>query len=131
MGVMTADDDIAAKQISELEARRYQAMTDADIATLAGLFSDSLVYTHSDASSDSKQSYLDKLASGHFDYGPMDHPESGIVVHGDCALVFGDMRGEVVINGATRVLNSRALAVWGREDGSWVLLAFQPTKYPA
>jgi hypothetical protein len=40
------------------------------------------------------------------------------------------MRGEVVIAGQKRVLNSRALAVWGRENGNWVLLAFQPTKYP-
>lgn len=126
---MTADDD-AAKLISALEAKRYQAMTDADTGTLAELFSDGLVYTHSDASSDSKQSYLDRLASGYFDYGVMDHPETNVVVHGDCALVFGDMRGEVVIDGQKRMLNSRALAVWGRENGNWVLLAFQPTKYP-
>jgi ketosteroid isomerase-like protein len=129
MDVMTADD--AAKQISELEARRYQAMTAADLPVLEELFSADLVYTHSDASADSKQSYLDKLASGHFDYGVMDHPESSIVVRGDCALVFGDMRGEVLIAGATRVLNSKCLAVWVRENGNWALLAFQPTKYPA
>lgn len=127
---MTAD-DVAAKQISALEAKRYQAMTDADIETLAELFSADLVYTHSDASSDTKQSYLDRLASGHFDYGAMDHPETSVVVHGDCALVFGDMRGEVVIAGQKRVLNSRTLSVWGRENGNWVLLAFQPTKYPS
>jgi hypothetical protein len=124
-------DDVAAKQISELEARRYQAMTDGDTATLAELFSPGLVYTHSDASADSRQSYLDKLASGHFDYGPIEHPETGILVRGDTALVFGDMRGEVVIGGAKRVLNSRSLAVWVRENGNWALLAYQPTKYPA
>jgi ketosteroid isomerase-like protein len=130
MGLMTADDGVAAKQISELEARRYQAMTDADIATLEELFSPELVYTHSDASSDSKQTYLDRLASGYFDYGVMDHPETSIVVRGDCALVFGDMRGEVIAAGQTRMLNSRSLAVWVRENGNWKLLAFQPTKYP-
>ena len=123
--------DAAAKQISELEARRYQAVADGDVETLAGLFSADLVYTHSDASVDTRESYLDKLASGFFDYGVIEHPESSIVVHGDCALVFGDMRGEVKVNGQTRVLNSRALAVWGRENENWVLLAFQPTKYPA
>ena len=127
---MTADDG-TAKQISALEAKRYQAMTDADTGTLAELLAADLVYTHSDASSDGKQSYLDRLASGHFDYGVIDHPETSVVVHGDCALVFGDMRGEVVIGGQKRVLNSRTLAVWGREDGNWVLLAFQPTKYPS
>ena len=126
---MTAD-EVAAKQISELEARRYQAMTDGDVGTLAELFSAELVYTHSDATSDSKQSYLDKLASGYFDYSALEHPETGIVVHGDCAIVIGDMRGALQIGGQTRVLNSRSLAVWVRENGGWALLAFQPTKYP-
>jgi len=129
---MTADDGVTAEQISALEARRYQAMTDADIATLGELLSADLVYTHSDATSDGKQSYLDRVATGFFDYGPMTHPEHGIVVRGDCALVFHDMHGEVLVNHETkRVLNSRSLAVWVREDGNWVLLAFQPTKYPA
>ena len=41
------------------------------------------------------------------------------------------MRGEVQIAGQLRVLNSRSLAVWVRENGNWRLLAFQPTKYPS
>jgi hypothetical protein len=131
MGVMTAADDVVAKRISALEDRRYQAMTDGDTGTLEELFAADLVYTHSDATSDSKQSYLDRLASGYFKYGPIAHPETSVVVHGDCAIVIGDMRGEVRIDGQMRALNSRSLAVWVRENGSWVLLAFQPTKYPA
>jgi ketosteroid isomerase-like protein len=124
-------DDVVAKQISELEAARYQAMTDGDVGTLAGMFAADLMYTHSDASTDSKQSYLDKLASGYFDYGVIEHPETSIVVRGNCALVLGDMRGEIKIAGQTRVLNSKSLAVWVREEGNWVLLAFHPTKYPS
>jgi ketosteroid isomerase-like protein len=127
----TAADDGVAKQISALEDRRYRAMTDGDTGTLEELFAADLVYTHSDASSDSKQSYLDRLATGYFKYGPIAHPETSVVVHGDCAIVIGDMRGEVRINGQVRALNSRSLAVWVRENGSWVLLAYQPTKYPA
>ena len=126
---MTTDEDVAG-QIRALEDRRYEAVTAGDVAALDELFAADLVYTHSDASADSKQSYLEKLANGHFKYGPISHPEHSIVVHGDCALVFGDMRGEVQIAGSVRVLNSRSLAVWAREDGNWVLLAFQPTKYP-
>jgi ketosteroid isomerase-like protein len=130
MGIMTTDEDVAG-QISALEARRYAAVTAGDVAALDELFAADLVYTHSDASADSKQSYLEKLAAGHFKYGPISHPEHSIVVHGDCALVFGDMRGEVQIGGQVRVLNSRSLAVWVRENERWGLLAFQPTKYPS
>jgi len=126
---MTAHEDIA-EQIRALEASRYESMTSGDVATLDELYAADLVYTHSDATSDSKQSYLDKLASGHFKYGPISHPETSIVVHGDCVLVIGDMRGEVRIAGQLRVLNCASLAVWVRENGRWVLLAYQPTKYP-
>ena len=128
------DTDVAAAvaaQIRALEEQRYQAMTDGDAAALDGLLSADLIYSHSDASRDTKQSYLDRIANGYFDYGPLSHPESAIVVHGDCAVVAGDMRGEVQIAGQTRVLNSSALAVWVRENDKWVLLAFQPTKYPS
>jgi hypothetical protein len=127
---MTAADDAVAQQISELENRRYQALTDADLATLEELLSPDLVYTHSDASSDTRQSYLDKVASKALIYGVIDHPVSSIVVRGDSALVFHDMRGEVQVGGATRALNSRSLAVWVREDGAWRLLAYQPTRIP-
>src|SRR3984957_8060510 len=111
MGIMTTDEDVAG-QISALEARR-------DVAVLDELFAAGLVYTHSDASADSKQSYLEKLAAGHFKYGSISHPESSIVVHGDTALVIVDMLGEVHIAGQVRVLNSRSLAVWVREHGRW------------
>jgi ketosteroid isomerase-like protein len=130
MGIMTVDDDVAG-QIRALEARRYEAVTAGDVAALDELFAADLVYTHSDASADSKQSYLEKLAAGHFKYGPISHPEHSIVVRADCALVFADMRGEVQVAGQVRVLNSRSLAVWVRENESWVLLAFQPTMYPS
>jgi ketosteroid isomerase-like protein len=127
---MTAHEDVA-EQVRTLENRRYQAMTDGDVGALGELFAADLVYTHSDATADSKQSYLDRLASGYFKYGPISHPETGIAVHGDCVLVHGDMRGEVEIGGNLRVLNSASLSVWVRENERWVLLAFQPTKYPS
>ena len=127
---MPAHEDIA-DEIRALEDRRYEAVTAGDVAALYELFAAGLVYTHSDAKTDTKQSYLDKLASGYFKYGPISHPEHAIVVRGDCALVFADMRGEVQLDGQMRVLNNRTLSVWVAEDGRWALLAFQPTKYPA
>ena len=67
-----------AKEIRELENRRYQAMADADIASLDELLSADLVYGHSDASRDSKQSYLDKVADGYLDLRPMTWTRLGL-----------------------------------------------------
>jgi ketosteroid isomerase-like protein len=127
---MTGYEDVA-KQIRALEDRRYQAFTDGDVAALDELFADDLVYTHSDAKTDTKQSFLEKLASGQLKYGQVGHPESGLVVHGDCALVFGDMTGDVQVGDQQRVLNNKSLSVWVRAGDRWQLLAYQPTKYPA
>lgn len=127
---MTADADVA-DQIRALEDRRYQALTDGDVAALEELFADDFVYTHSDTKTDSKRSFIDKVATGQLKYGQLSHPESGIVVRADTALVFGDMSGDVQVGDEQRVLNSKTLSVWVRDDGRWVLLAFQPTKYPA
>ena len=72
---MTAREDVVDR-IRALEDRRYQAMTDGDVVALEELFAADLVYTHSDAKTDTRQSYLDKLANGYFKYGPISHPES-------------------------------------------------------
>jgi len=117
-------------QIRALEDRRYQALTDGDVAALEELFADDFVYTHSDTKTDSKRSFIDKLATGALKYGQLSHPVSAIVVRADTALVFGDMRGDVQVGDEQRKLNSKSLSVWVRDDGRWALLAFQPTKYP-
>lgn len=65
----------AAAAIRALEEKRFQAMRDADIATLDALLSDRLLYTHSNASVDTKQSYLDKVKSKYFDYLEIDSIE--------------------------------------------------------
>ena len=44
--------------IRELEARRYRAMIEADTAALETLLADTLVYTHSNATTDGKASYI-------------------------------------------------------------------------
>ena len=43
------------------EERRRQALLSADLEALQGLLADTLVYVHSTAASDSKDSYLAKL----------------------------------------------------------------------
>ncbi len=102
------DADVA-DQIRALEDRRYQALTDGDVAALEELFADDLVYTHSDAKTDSKRSFIDKVATGQLKYGQLSHPVSGIIVRADCALVLGDMRGDVQVGAHGQPITRDAL----------------------
>jgi len=122
-------DDI--EEVRAAENRRYQAMLDGDVTLLEELCSPDLVYTHSFGERDTKESYLDKVRSGYFVYEEIDHPVSRILLVGDSAIVVGDMRAQVINDGVRRVLNNSAMAVWGRANGTWRFLAYQPTPYPS
>jgi hypothetical protein len=89
-----------------------------------------LAYTHSNAVTDTLESYVDKLRSGFYVYHRIDHPVDRILVSGDAAVVVGEMLADITAGGTRKTLANKALAVWVREDGRWLLLAYQPTVLP-
>ncbi len=117
--------------IAELEQRRQAAMLAGDVATLDELLSESLVYTHSNAESDGKRQYLDKLASGALRYHTLAFDDTEVVCVGtDTVLTTGRMRGRVEVDGALRQLDSRFTTVWLRAQGFWRLVSFHAAPVP-
>ncbi|RKT55594.1 nuclear transport factor 2 family protein [Saccharothrix australiensis] len=125
-----ADVAAAKARILELEARRYRAVVDAEFDAFRELCHPDLVYTHSDGSRDSIGSYLDKCASGHYVYHQVDHPVDDVLVTGDTAVVVGRMNASITAGGKRKRLVNNSIAVWVRENGTWLLLAYQPTPRP-
>ena len=116
----------------ELQARRHRAMVAADLETLDALLDDTLSYTHSDASRDSKKSYLAKVQEGTMRYAEVSSAEDEVLVLSDtAACVLGRMQLAGEMAGVPRRLENRFLAVWVRRDAQWKLAAFQPTPVPA
>ena len=116
--------------IRKLEDRRYQAMCEGDIATLEKLLADSLVYTHSYGGADSKASYLAGVRSKRWQYRKVERPVEDIQVLGDCALVTGHVRIDLIADGAPKMLESRFTNVWIRRGGAWQMVAWQSTPAP-
>lgn len=117
--------------IERLEEQRRRAMLDADVTVLSDMFVDDLSYTHSNAVTERKALYLERLAARHYDYRELNFIDQDIRVIGDAALITGRMTGEVLIAGQLRKLNSRTTVVWIRRDGRWQMLTFQSTPIPA
>jgi ketosteroid isomerase-like protein len=113
-----------------LESRRYTAMCEADARTLDELLADSLVYTHSYGGADSKASYLDGIRSKKWVYQAVERPIEDIQVHGDCAVVTGQVRIEVLSSGQPKKLNSRFTNVWVKGPKGWQMVAWQSTPLP-
>jgi ketosteroid isomerase-like protein len=114
-----------------LESRRYRAMCEADVATLEELIADSLVYTHSYGGADSKASYLDGIRSKKWVYQAVERPIEDIQVHGDCAVVTGQVRIALLSSGQPKKLNSRFTNVWVKGAKGWQMVAWQSTPLPA
>ena len=123
-------DDTDVKDVLAAEDRRYQAMIDADLATLDALCADELSYAHSSGARDTKAEYFAKVRSGYYVYRQVDHPVERVAVVGDTALVVGRMTADLLVDGVPKTIDNLALAVWVRAGDRWRLLAYAPTQLP-
>jgi ketosteroid isomerase-like protein len=118
-------------EIKALEARRYAAMKAGDVAALRALLSERLVYSHSDATQDTRDSYLQTLSAGSLRYHDIRFETTTVLPAGPAAAVaLGTMGADIHRNGAEKTIGAMTCAVWAREPGGWRLLAYQPTALP-
>jgi ketosteroid isomerase-like protein len=110
-------------EIERLEEARLAATRAGDVDALAALLDDDLLYVHSTGNGDTKASYLAGLRSGHVVYEALEASERRIVAKVATAAVFYVMKARVRIGAETRHLDTRVLAVWGRVDAGWKLVA--------
>jgi hypothetical protein len=128
---MNQSDSLTNAEVEELEDRRYAAMVGADLGALDELLSDDVLYAHSNASVDSKASYLELLRTGALAYKALEHTTEAVILRPGVTIVSGTMSGSIQMHGTAKTLNSRVAAVWVLDDGRWRLAAFQPTPIPA
>lgn len=122
---------MAKDTIRQLEDRRFRAMCEADAATLDQLLADTLVYTHSYGGADSKASYMEGVRARKWVYRKIERPRESIQVHGDCAIVTGQVRIELEQDGKPKILNSAYTDVWVKGPKGWQMVAWQSTPLPA
>ena len=117
-------------ELRKLEDRRYRAMCEADAATLDALLADTLVYTHSYGGADSKESYLAGVRAKKWVYRKVERPKEDIQIHGDCAIVTGQVRIELLADGQPKTLKSAFTNVWIKGAKGWQMVAWQSTPLP-
>lgn len=110
---------------------RVAAMISADPARLAAVFSDELLYVHSNGKADTKASFTATLTSGKSKYNAITYEQRD----------FREVApGLVLMNGRCRVLLGQAapfnelhlsfLAAYRLEQGVWRFLAWQSCRMP-
>jgi ketosteroid isomerase-like protein len=114
--------------VIDLEKKRMQAMAAKDIATLSGLLADDLIYTHSSARLDTKQSLIGNMQSGSTVYTSVE--AEGVTAQdlGDAVVLTGIAHIKVMSGGKPNAFSVRYTDVWAKRGGTWQMVAWQSTK---
>lgn len=101
-----------------------------DVSGLKSLLADALVYTHSTGGKGTKETYLQKLASGALRYEQIEFADLTCHLIGNAGFVSAAMTATVIGGGSRREISNSYLAVWEYAGAGWQLLFLQgtPTK---
>lgn len=119
-----------AKTIIDLDEKRMQAMGAKDYATLEAVIADDLIYTHSSARIDTKQSLIGAMKSGATVYQSVVPSEVKAQDLGDAVVLTGVAQITVVSNGTPNAFGVRFLDVYAKRNGSWQMVTWQSTRLP-
>ena len=116
--------------IIALDKKRMDAMCQKDIPTLNTLLSDDLVYTHSSARLDTKQSLIGSMTSGSTVYTAIEPSDVKAQAMGDAVVLTGSARIHVMSNGKPNSFGVRFTDVYVNKGSQWQMVAWQSTRLP-
>ena len=117
--------------IIDLDRKRMQAMAVKDVATLEAVLADDLVYAHSSARLDTKQSLIGAMVSGATVYTGVEASDVKAQDLGDAVVLTGVAQIKVVSNGTANAFGVRFTDVYAKRDGRWQMVTWQSTRLPA
>jgi len=116
--------------IIELDKKRMNAMAQKDIATLNEVLSNDLVYTHSSARLDTKQSLIGAMESGSTVYTSVVPSDVTAQDLGDAVVLTGSCRIGVNAGGRANSFGVRFTDVYANRNGRWQMVTWQSTRLP-
>jgi ketosteroid isomerase-like protein len=117
--------------VIDLDRKRMQAMAAKDIATLESLLADDLVYTHSSARLDTKQSLIVGMTSGSTVYTSVEPSNVKAQELGDTVVLTGECQIKVTVGGTPNAFGVRFTDVYAKRNGRWQMVTWQSTRLPA
>lgn len=115
--------------LSIVEKRRFDAMCNADTATLSALLHRDLTYVHSTGITDTKSAFINKISDGTLQYKSIKMDNFSVRLIEQGAVLQYLFYADVFVGGQEKTVTSKVLAIWIGEYSSLKLLAFQSTAF--
>jgi hypothetical protein len=116
------------QKIIELDRKRMIAMAEKDIATLNKIIADDLIYTHSSARLDTKQSLIGAMESGATVYTAIEPSEVVAQDLGDAVVLTGIAAISVNSGGKPNSFRVRFVDVYANRGEDWQMVTWQSTR---
>jgi ketosteroid isomerase-like protein len=117
-----------AQKIIDLDRKRMQAMAQKDVATLNDLIADDLIYTHSSARIDTKQSLIGNMQSGATVYNAVEPSDVKAQDLGSAVVLTGVAKIQVTSGGKPNAFAVRFTDVYADRGGKWQMVTWQSTR---
>jgi ketosteroid isomerase-like protein len=117
-----------AQTIIELDRKRMTAMAEKDVATLNAVLADDLIYTHSSARLDTKQSLIGNMESGATVYNSVEPSDVKAQDLGSAVVLTGVARIRVTSGGKPNAFAVRFTDVYANRGGKWQMVVWQSTR---
>ena len=117
-----------AEKIIELDRQRMTAMARKDVATLNRVLSDDLVYIHSSARLDTKQSLIGAMESGATVYTSVEPSDVKAQDLGNVVVLTGVAAISVNSGGTANSFRVRFTDVYASKGGQWQMVTWQSTR---
>ncbi len=118
------------QMIIDLDKKRMDVTVNKDVAALNALIADDLVYTHSSARQDTKQSLIEAMVTGKTVYTSLVPSEVKAQDFGDTVVLTGIARISVMSGGKPNSFGVRFTDVYANKGGKWQMVVWQSTKLP-
>ena len=119
-----------AEMIIERDKQRMTAMAQKDVGALKGMLCKGLVYTHSSARQDTKESLINGMESGTTVYTSVVPSDVKAQDLGNAVVLTGVAAISVNSNGKANSFRVRFTDVWENQNGTWRMITWQSTKIP-
>ena len=116
------------QMIIDLDRKRMAATVQKDVAALKNMLCKGLIYTHSSARLDTKQSLIGAMESGATVYTAVEPSDVKAQDCGDAVILTGKARIGVTSAGKPLSFSVRFTDVYVNRGGQWQMVAWQSTR---
>jgi ketosteroid isomerase-like protein len=116
------------QMIIDLDKKRMDAMGKKDTAALNAVLSDDLIYCHSSARLDTKESLIGAMESGATVYNAVEASDVKAQDLGSAVVLTGIARIRVTSGGKPNAFAVRFTDVYANKGGKWQMVTWQSTR---